>query len=46
MTFTEIVKAIGGLLFIVFIVSGIWLFCTAVADFMKERFTGENKEKK
>lgn len=46
MTFTEIVKAIGGLLFIVFIVSGIWLFCTSVADFMKERLPGKNKEEK
>mgnify|MGYP003288412430 CR=1 FL=1 len=46
MTFTEIVKAIGGALFIIFIVSGIWFFCMAVADFMMERFPGENKEEK
>jgi hypothetical protein len=46
MTFSEIVKAIGGVFFIVFIVSGIWLFCTAVADFMMERTPGENKEEK
>ena len=46
MTFTEIVKAIGGGLFIVFIVSGIWFFCMAVADFMMERFPGKNKEEK
>lgn len=46
MTFSEIVKAIGGVLFIVFIVSGIWFFCTAVADFMMERFPRKNKEEK
>lgn len=46
MTFTEIIKAIGWMLFIVFIVSGIWFFCTAVSDFMMERFPGGNKEEK
>ena len=46
MTFTEIVKAIGGVLFIVFVLSGIWLFCTDVVDFMMERFPGKNKEDK
>ena len=46
MTFTEIVKAIGGGLFIIFIVSGIWFFCMAVSDFMMGRFPGkEDKEK-
>ena len=41
MNFTEIVKAIGGVLFIVFIVSGVWFFCTAVADFMADKFPGK-----
>lgn len=46
MTFTETIKAIGGLLFIVFIVSGIWLFCTAVADFMADKFPGKEDKGK
>ena len=46
MTFTEIVKAIGGALFMVFIVSGIWLFCRAVADFMAEKFPGKEDKRK
>lgn len=41
MTFTEIVKAVGGVLFIMFIISGIWLFCMAVADFMAGKFPGK-----
>lgn len=41
MNFTEIVKAVGGVLFIVFIVSEIWFFCTDVADFMAEKFPGK-----
>lgn len=43
MTFTEIMKAVGGLLFIVFIVYGLWMFCGSIVDFLAEKF-GEDDE--
>lgn len=43
MTFTEIMKAVGGLLFIVFIVYGLWMFCGSIVDFLAEKFGNGEK---